>query len=130
MYKILLGTVEVAGLIFVHMVAEEFSEGRESKSTKHALFSVLLAPHLVMSCWLTIVIELSQSHCGGRIPKGVDMGAMAGRMTKARYCNTEPWVLFKIFVLISFVFIYFGLCWAFVAVQASLLVVASRGYSQ
>ena len=51
-------------------------------------------------------------------------------MTKAHYCDTEPWVLFKIFVLISFLFIYFGLCWAFVAVQASLLVVASRGYSQ
>ena len=78
MYKILLGTAEVAGLIFVHMVAEEFSKGRESKSTEHALFGVLLAPHLVMSCWLTIVIELSQSHCGRRIPKGVDMGAMGG----------------------------------------------------
>ena len=67
---------------------------------------------------------------GGEYPRVWIWGPWGGRMTKAHYCDTEPWVLFKIFVLISFLFIYFGLCWAFVAVQASLLVVASRGYSQ
>lgn len=33
MYRILAGIVEMAGIILVHMVAEEFSEARESKST-------------------------------------------------------------------------------------------------
>lgn len=53
----------------VDMVAEVFSEARESKSNIQVFFKLLLAPCLVMSHWLKHVLELSQNHCGRGIPK-------------------------------------------------------------